>query len=251
MIVYFTGTGNSRACARLLADRLEDDCTDAFPLIRENLSAELVSERPWVFVCPTYAWQLPRVFAQLIRRSDFSGSKDAYFVLTCGGEIGNAMANNQALCAEKGLRYRGTLPVVMPDNYIAMFNAPGEEEAKRILSAARPILEQGAAFIRKGLDFPMRKAGFLDKLKSGVVNDGFYRFHIKTGPFTVDDRCISCGKCERDCPLANIRLEEGRPVWGSRCTHCMSCICLCPTSAIEYGKASRGKPRYRCPGFEN
>ena len=28
------------------------------------------------------------------------------------------------------------------------------------------------------------------------------------------------------------------------CTHCMACICYCPTSAIEYGKKSLGKPRY-------
>ena len=30
MIVYFTGTGNSRHCAQLLARRLEDQLVDAF-----------------------------------------------------------------------------------------------------------------------------------------------------------------------------------------------------------------------------
>ena len=44
--------------------------------------------------------------------------------MTCGSEIGNAARYNQALCRKKGLRHRGTLPVVMPENYIALFDAP-------------------------------------------------------------------------------------------------------------------------------
>ena len=90
MIVYFTGTGNSRWCAQRIAEKLDDACTDAFPYLRENLGAELFSERPWVFVAPTYAWQAPRIFADFLRASHLSGSRDAYFVLTCGGETGDA-----------------------------------------------------------------------------------------------------------------------------------------------------------------
>ncbi|WP_366008713.1 4Fe-4S binding protein [uncultured Eubacterium sp.] len=33
-------------------------------------------------------------------------------------------------------------------------------------------------------------------------------------------------------------------IWGNQCTHCMACICYCPTEAIKYGKKSIGKPRY-------
>ena len=49
------------------------------------------------------------------------------------------------------------------------------------------------------------------------------------------DACIGCGKCVELCPLNNIRLENGKPVWGKHCTHCMACICYCPKEAIEYG----------------
>ena len=76
MIVYFTGTGNSRRAAQLLAARLEDTLADSVSAIRDKQPLALASEKPWVFVSPTYAWQLPRVFAQLIRDSSFSGSRD-------------------------------------------------------------------------------------------------------------------------------------------------------------------------------
>lgn len=79
------------------------------------------------------------------------------------------------------------------------------------------------------------------------MNTLFYRFNMQPKKFTVSDVCVSCGKCEKVCPLGNIRMENGRPVWGEHCTHCMACISGCPAEAIEYGKSTRGKARYQCP----
>ena len=95
------------------------------------------------------------------------------------------------------------------------------------------------------------------------MNAFFYRFIIKAGPFHSTSTCVGCGKCAAVCVENNIRLRDGRPVWGDRCTHCMACICGCPAGAIEYGRgaqgqprpqrasgrASRGKPRYQCPEY--
>lgn len=251
MIVYFTGTGNSRYCAQWLAHALGDEAVDSFRFIRDGIAAELISEKPWVFVAPTYGWQLPRIFADFVRNGSFAGSRNVYFVMTCGSEIGNAGAPLAALCARKNFTYKGVLQVVMPENYIALFDAPGPEQAQKIIAAAEPTLDNGAACIRDGQDFPAPKVGIIDKLKSGVVSAAFYRFIIKAKPFAVSDSCISCGKCTADCPLGNIRLQDGKPVWGAQCTHCMACICGCPTAAIEYGKASRGKPRYQCPTYRD
>lgn len=247
MIVYFTGTGNSRWCARSLAERLDDRLTDAVPWIRDGIAAELQSEKPWVFVCPTYAWQPPRAFVEFLDAGTFSGSRDAYFVMTCGGELGAVEKTLEDLCRRKGLRFRGVLQVVMPDNYLVMFRAPEPEEAKKICAAALPVLEKGAAAVAALRDFPARKTGALDRFKSGPVNQGFYRFFIKSKRFYATDRCVGCGKCAQLCPFGNITLKQGKPVWGPRCTHCMACLCLCPQEAVEYGKATAGKRRYHCP----
>lgn len=250
MIVYFTGTGNSRHCAQLLAGQLEDQCISAFHWIRDGIGAELRSEKPWVFVSPTYAWQLPRVFGDFIRTSTFSGSRQAYFILTCGGETGNATQGLEKLCAEKNFVFQGLVPVVMPDNYLVMFPSPKPEEIRTLLEAAPGKLEEIARHIRAGDPLPPLRVGLMDKVKSGPINQGMYRYFIRTKKFRVTEGCISCGKCERVCPLGSIRLEGGKPVWGDKCTHCMACLSLCPAEAIEYGKATRGKERYRCPDYQ-
>ena len=213
MIVYFSGTGNSRFAAEFLAKQLGDELLDAGRRIKTGERGSLHSDRPWVFAAPIYAWRMANVMAEYIRRTELTGSQDAYFVLTCGGEIGNAGQYAAQLCEEKGLHYKGALEVVMPENYIAMFNAPGEDESRTIVANAKPVLEQGGELIRQGKNFPVPKVSLLDKLKSGPVNKGFYQFYVKADAFFATDSCTGCGICVEACPLNNIRLNDGKPVW--------------------------------------
>ena len=90
MIIYFSGTGNSRFAAEFLAKELQDEIIDSGRLIKAGVQGDFSSETPWVFVSPVYSWQMPHLFANFLRKASFSGSKEAYFVLTCGGEIGEA-----------------------------------------------------------------------------------------------------------------------------------------------------------------
>ena len=244
MILYYTGTGNSRHLARILAEKLEDELVSAVELIREGRTGDFRSEKPWVFVCPTYGWQIPRIFRDFIREASFSGSREAWFVMNCGSEIGNAAKGIQALCAEKDFRFHGVLQINMPENYIAMFSAPAPETAEKLIRIGGRKAERAAELIAAGQDFPTVKPRLLDKLYSAPVNAFFYRFCIGDKKFTATDRCVSCGTCVEHCLLHNISLEQGRPVWHGNCTHCMACISRCPTQAIEYGKHSVGQRRY-------
>jgi len=250
MIVYFTGTGNSRYCAELLAHKLGDEIIDSRPFIKNGIAAELISDKPWVFVGPVYAWQMAHVFTDFIRSGSFSGSRDAYFVITCGGDIGAAGEYMRALCGEMGFNYMGTHEAVMPENYVAMFDVPDEDKSERIVNIAAKRLEKRAELIAKGEAFPANKVGVRNKFLSGPVNKGFYKGFVSAKKFRATDKCISCGKCAELCPLNNISLNEGKVLWGDSCTHCMACICYCPTEAIEYGKASIGKRRYKCKEYK-
>lgn len=247
MILCFSGTGNSRYCADVLANQLGDEVLDLHDALRSQTALDLVSGRPWVIVTPTYAWQLPHLVRDLLRTANLSGDERVYFVMTCGSDTGDAHRHNAALCQELGLRYMGTAEIVMPENYIAMFDVPDEEEARAIIRRAQPALEAAAGHIAAGEVIPEHCRRLGDSLKSGLINRAFYPLFVKAEAFTASDACIRCGKCARDCVTDNIRMVDGKPVWGNRCTHCMACICFCPVQAIEYGKKSQGKPRYHCP----
>ena len=237
MVIYFSGTGNSRYAAEVTASETGDEIRDAGVYIKEGKRGDFSSQSPWVFVSPTYCWQLPRIFEEFIRKSRFSGTRDAYFVLTCGAETGK----------EKGFHYKGMMEVVMPENYVALFSVPGKNKCRILIENAVRCLKEGAGYIREEQDFPEVKPGVLDRIKSsGLLNAGFYGFLVKSKKFYATDACISCGKCVKSCVLNNIRLVNGRPEWGKKCTHCMACISVCPEEAVEYGKHTVGKRRYLC-----
>ena len=143
-----------------------------------------------------------------------------------------------------------TAQIVMPENYIAMFSAPQADEARQIVAKAEPDIDRAIAAIQANQPFAPTRNNLYDRFMSGPVNPVFYRFFVKADAFRATDACIGCSKCVELCPLNNIRLENGKPVWGKNCTHCMACICYCPKEAIEYGKKSKGKPRYHFEALE-
>ena len=128
--------------------------------------------------------------------------------------MGNTPKYLKQLCEQKKFTYMGCAEIVMPENYIAI---------------------------------PEKKVSAFAKAGSGVINTLFYPLIVSAKKFYVTDACIGCGKCTEVCPLNNVSLKDGKPVWGDQCTHCMACICKCPKEAIEYGNRSKGKPRYQCP----
>ena len=250
MIVYYTGTGNSRYAAEELAYYTSDELFDASAAMCKDEKAELKSEKPWIFVSPTHCWRIPELFRKWISEGKFEGRREAYFVMTCGADIGNAEKHLKSFCDEMGFAFRGVLEVVMPENYVAMFAVPDDEESSAIRGKADAVLESAAKRINDGLPFLRKPTNLFDSIKSGPVNPAFYALCVKSKAFAVSDACISCGKCAKNCPVHGIDIVDGKPVWNGNCVHCMSCICGCPSAAIEYGKASIGKPRYQCPHFE-
>ena len=246
VILAFSGTGNSRYVAKRIADATGDSVVDLNDMIKKGKLLSIGEEDSLVVVSPTYGWRLPRVVEQMIRNASFAGQKKIWFVMTCGSEIGHADKYNRKLCEEKDLTCMGTAQIVMPENYLAMFDVPDWKESAEIICKADPDIKAAVDLIRQGKVFPAPHVGAVDRIKSDIVNPVFYAAFVKADDFRVTDMCIGCGKCATVCPLNNIHLEGGRPVWGKNCTHCMGCICYCPKEAIEYGKKSASKPRYTC-----
>ena len=244
MILYFSGTGNSKYVAKRITDALGDEIVNLNARIKASDTSSIETGERLIIVMPTYAWRIPRVVRNWLRKTELRGAKQAWFVMTCGSEIGNADKYNRELCAEKAISCMGTAQIIMPENYIAMFSAPQADEAREIVAQAEPSIDQAIAAIQSNQPFAPTRNNLYDRFMSGPVNPIFYKFFVKATAFTVSSACIGCGQCVKRCPMNNVTLQNGKPIWGKNCTHCMACIGYCPVSAIEYGKKSAGQPRY-------
>lgn len=247
MILYFSGTGNSAYAAKRIADITGDKLLSINEYIKTGKTYSAEQDEKLIFVTPTCAWRIPRIVEEWTEKIKLNGKHSAYFVMTCGGEIGNAEKYIKQLCQKLGIRFSGCAGIVMPENYIAMFDAPNQAEALKIIEKAEPEIDRIARLIQSNTQLPVNSAAFIDRMYSSIVNDVFYPLIVHSKKFYAKDSCISCGKCEKLCPLNNISIKNGKPVWQDNCTHCMACICHCPVNAIEYGKKSKNQPRYTCP----
>lgn len=246
MILYFTGTGNSRYVARKIAEEINDEVVSINQLIKQESKDELIStNKPFIFVCPTYAWRLPKVVTEFIRKTKFSGNNKVYFIMTCGEDTAKAINYIQKLCDDKGWELKGMAEIKMPENYIALFPVPDKETAKQIIEEADKLIYKIASDIRNENNFNIvAPSGLNGTIKSGITNIAFYKFIVHAKGFYSTNQCIGCGKCVNLCPLNNISLKNEKPTWKNKCTHCMACISGCPTKAIEYKNKTQNKERY-------
>lgn len=244
MIIYFSGTGNSAYVAKKIAEIIGDESLDLFAKIRNKDYSPLKSDKPFIVSAPTYSWRIPHILREYLEKTPLEGSKKIYFLMTCGDDIGNAEKYLKKLCVQISKEYMGCGVFRMPENYIAMFTASNKEQASRIIAKQADKIEAAAKVIASGEKLDTVEVNLAGKFKSGIVNTAFYALCVSAKKFYATDACISCGKCEKLCPLANISIVGGKPQWGKNCTHCMACICKCPQEAIEYGNKSQGKNRY-------
>lgn len=255
MIIYFSGEGNTRSVAAMLAARLGGEwlhelspaellAPDTHPLSLPEGDTRLI----WAF--PTYSWGIPPVVARYMKRfRPGRGVADATHVMltTCGDDMAYTDRQWRRIMAKRSFGTAGAYAVIMPNTYTLMkgFDTDPKALADKKIAEAPAAVEAIAASIEQGgADILVR--GRFPWIKSAVIYPWFCRYAMSPKPFHSTEGCISCGKCARFCPTANITMADGRPQWGEQCALCLRCYHICPRHAVAYGKATEGKGQYMC-----
>ena len=256
MILYFSGTGNTRYCAKMLAKALGDKAYDISPRQRDGDIPDKASTRQrivWMF--PIYSWGVPPVVVEYMRQADISEASEVphYMVATCGDDAGNAAKMWRSIISDRGWTPRSAYTIRMPNTYICLpgFDVDKDEIRRAKIDAApRRIATIASAIMQDDLSaapHDMVTRGCCAWLKTSVIYPSFKNNGVKPQRFTVTDVCIGCGTCARACPMSNITMEDGHPHWGRNCAMCLACYHRCPTHAVMYGHATRSKGQYRGP----
>lgn len=242
MILYFSGTGNSLVVARQLAELLGErlvNMLDATP-------GDIPAGEPLGFVFPIYAWGLPRVVERAIERLAVASPAWTWMAATCGDDIGLTHLQMRDAIAARGWTLAAAFSFRLPNTYVGLpgFDVDGQDEIERRMLA----VGECCALVAEQLKTLRRTAsprtlsvvdvveGKMAWVKSKWLRPAFNRFLTGDRHFRVEDACIHCGKCERACPVRNIRLgDDRRPQWQGRCADCYACYHVCPVHAIRYG----------------
>ncbi len=242
MIFYFTGTGNSLAAAKALAEEGEQIISIAEVNKTKAYSYTFKRRERLGIVFPEYCSTVGKPVLDFVRNLDVKGQPYCFAVITCGGVVSFAAGLLRHELAERGIRLHYATFVRMPNNAITYSPAPSEDKQQELFRKADVRFAELREKLKK---YPVRP------VRGGLLATAFQpllRKSSSTVPFRAEDSCTGCGLCAKRCPEEAIRMENGRPVWiKATCAMCTACLNRCPAGAIEYGEKSVGRKRYVHP----
>ena len=249
MIIYFSGTGNSKHVAQKIAEATKDKYESI-----ENLGTHinLADNENLGIITPTHWWQLPILMEKYLNEAIISVSKKNYIFLvsTYGSIDGCISQQTRKILGDKNIKLNASFGVKMPDTWTPMFDLSKESEVKDILRKSEPEIGNIISKIKN------KEEAFYTKIRLPYFVKTLTRIILenerKTKNFKLKNVCTGCGKCKKSCPAQAIDIKEGKAIWTKeKCLICLRCLHNCPQFAIQYGNKTEKHGQYTFEKYQN
>lgn len=249
MILYFSGTGNSKYVALTMGKKTNDLVFSIEDCLRvKNYDFTLEEGERLGIICPTYFFGIPSIVKDFLEKARFKkmGNNYIYVIVTCGGSSGKSLDYIEKLLKEEvSLKS----DIIMVDTWTPLYDVSNLKENKIV---EKKSLERLNDIIKKVLN---KDCGDFQKFGCPMILSKLvylsYEGSRRTKYFSVDDNCINCGMCAKKCPVKAISIKNGKPEWKEKkCTLCLRCLHQCPKQAISYKNKTKKHGQYTNPNVK-
>lgn len=239
ILFYFTGTGNtgqllSMITSALQREGVQTDCYAVDSCMRQGKIPDVSGADGIGIGYPIYAFNAPEVVESFLRKLPPANGIPAFVFKTAGEPLSINNASSfwiHCILKRKGYRLTYERHFLMP--YNIKFRFP-DEAVKQIYTLSNKLAAKLARdFVQGRPDGPRYNLPALLVAWMMLIFRPLARFNGKM--YWVSKECTQCQKCVRDCPLGNIRLQNGKIKFGWKCTMCMRCVMFCPKEAMHAG----------------
>ncbi|OGN89866.1 MAG: hypothetical protein A2Z74_03885 [Chloroflexi bacterium RBG_13_46_9] len=248
-IYYFSGTGNSLVVARDIAEKVDGKIISIPAVIDKEIIK--IDAAMLGIVSPTYCMRMPGIVERFIGKLTNLQSKYIFAIVTVGGIPGDILDRLSETISRVGGNLAAGFVVRMPANYIHDANALPLFLQKRMFRKWEKRADEIANYVLNGKSGRMEKFNpLMTLLFSNSIEKQYLRGELNPDidkNFWADDKCSECGICAKICPVSNIEMVDGRPVWQHHCEKCLTCIQWCPKEAIQFKDVTLKRKRYHHP----
>jgi flavodoxin/NAD-dependent dihydropyrimidine dehydrogenase PreA subunit len=279
LIYYFSGTGNSLFTARYIAKKIKAEIISIPSVINRKT---IITEADVIgIVYPVYHSGIPNIVKRFVLKLNNTKNKYIFAVCTYGDSPGLSIEYLKKLLESRNAKLAAGFGIRMPYNYIIpsfsikkfSFSiilknismdkqleifSDYKKKIKLILdyigSKKEGTFETDSEMILQLVDF-LRIRDSLGKIlwlkMAGFKGKTDLSFHesiqLMDHGFFSDEKCNGCCICHKICPVNNIKMVKGKPVWCHRCEQCFSCLQWCPKESIQFGADTTENKRYHHP----
>ena len=237
IIYVFSGTGNTLKVAGLYRKNLGEEDTEIYRVFGKNERVPDPNGYDAVgFAYPIHAFNAPKPMLDFCKNlPKVDPGKYSFILKTSGEGLHLNDCSSQKVIGtlkKKGFDIALERHIVMPYNMIFRHT---DGMAKQMWIYAHALAELNcreiAARKKEKVRQPLYKTWYAPLFR---IEQPFARLHGKL--FKADkEKCVGCGLCVKNCPMENIRIEDGKAKFGGNCALCMACSFFCPTDAVSVG----------------
>ena len=246
LMLYFSGTGNSKYIAELFCQRMNAECHS----VEEDIDfSRLIAAKDTIAFCyPVCASRVPRIMREFaVRHMEFLKGKKVVIFCT------QMLFSGDGARAFTDLFPRNFFTVIyaehffMPNNVCNFLLVPlaGERGTKNYVMRAERKMQIVCKNIKNGI---IKKRGFnvMSRILGLIQGVPWPMVERKAqGSVRINNDCTQCGLCVSICPMNNLKSENGKITQKNNCVVCYRCINKCPEKAITVFFHGKVKKQYQ------
>ncbi len=236
LIVYFSGTGNTKFIATLFKEYFEKkeitcDCYDLLELEKFEGDYDFL-----VIAAPIHVDLYPKFFLETLREKLSFNKIPCLAVSTQAAESATPAFIDAAKILGDKVTIQYANRIALPNNfYNFMFKKTSTAEQARLKSAAVNRVDQMAEAFLAGKKYQPK----IDKKRYYLAKFAYWATYSLYTPLTVkkisldQSKCTQCKLCETNCPTQSISIQQ-QPCIAKSCVLCQRCLNSCPSNAFLY-----------------